>query len=119
MAGCVFAATSLNAVARDVTTELSNGTLTSSVQNGREVSGNSSLYYSAVTYKKKKGGAINVIFLMRTANNTNSSPPYLMKSGQTKGHSFGGKAVPSTCSAVGGLAEKDQGQYWAPPLNPC
>ncbi|MFF0747199.1 hypothetical protein ACFYVL_43150 [Streptomyces sp. NPDC004111] len=65
------------------------------------------------------GSPVNVTFLMRTGNNTHSSFPYKIKRGQKQASSFGGQPVPSQFSAVGGLAEQDRGQFWAPAINPC
>ncbi|MEU2183982.1 hypothetical protein [Streptomyces thermolilacinus] len=89
------------------------------VQNGRFVSGNSSLFYSAVSYKKTSGSTIYASFLLDTSAKTYSSSTYTIAAGQTKAHSFGGLPVPSGCRVVGGLHPSGQGYFWTPALNPC
>ena len=113
----VFGA-STSAWAATTSTQLSNGTLYSTVENGRYVTGNSSLFYSSVKYSKTGGSTVSAKFVM-DAGSAWTSSSYSISSGQTKSHSFGGLPVPSTCRATGGLNVSGQGYFWTPSLNPC
>jgi len=105
--------------AGSTSTKLSNGTLSFDSTNGRLVSGNSSLFYSAVKYSKTGGGSISLKFLVDVGSKTYTSPSYSMTSGQSKTHSFGGNPVPSSCRSTGGINVSGQGYFWTPSLNPC
>ncbi|MEU2183981.1 hypothetical protein [Streptomyces thermolilacinus] len=89
------------------------------VQNGRYVSGNTSLFYSAVSYKKTGGSTIYAIFILDAGSALYNSSTYSIAAGQTKAHSFGGRPVPSGCRVVGGMHVDGQGKFWTPALNPC
>ncbi|MGW1207010.1 hypothetical protein [Streptomyces cyaneofuscatus] len=114
---CVAGAAS-SAWAASTSTKLSNGTIHSTVENGRQVSGNSSLFYSVVKYSKTGGSKVSVTLLM-DAGKPYSSGSFSVSSGQTATHSFGGKPVPSGCRATGGINAAGQGYFWTPSLNPC
>ncbi|MFE7235974.1 hypothetical protein ACWCRF_18860 [Streptomyces sp. NPDC002405] len=105
--------------AATTSTSLSNGKLTFESTNGRSVSGNSSLFYSAVSYQKTGGSAVSVKFLVDVGSKEYVSPVYSVSSGQTKSYSFGGNPVPSSCRSVGGMDVAGQGYFWTPALNPC
>ncbi|WP_326804501.1 hypothetical protein OIE49_26930 [Streptomyces sp. NBC_01788] len=115
---CVLGA-GTSAWAGTTSTSLSNGTLYSTVENGRLVSGNSSLFYSSAKYTKTGGSAISAVFAMDASGKIYSSPAFGLSTGQTKTHSFGGLPVPSGCRATGGMSVSGQGTFWAPTLNPC
>ncbi|MGI5252519.1 hypothetical protein [Actinacidiphila glaucinigra] len=110
---------SASAWAATTSTSLSNGTLYSTVENGRTVSGNSSLFYSSAKYTKTGGGTVSVKFVMDAGTVYSSASSYSVASGQSKSHSFGGLPVPSGCRATGGMNVSGQGYFWTPPLNPC
>ncbi|WP_112467745.1 hypothetical protein [Streptomyces triticisoli] len=115
---CVLGA-GTSAWAATTSTKLSNGTLYSTVENRRNVSGNSSLFYSSVKYTKTGGGTISAVFAMDASGKIYNSSSYSISAGQTKSHSFGGLPVPSGCRATGGLIVSGQGTFWTPSLNPC
>ncbi|MGI5252518.1 hypothetical protein [Actinacidiphila glaucinigra] len=110
---------STSAWAATTSTSLSNGTLYSTVENGRTVSGNSSLFYSTVKYTKTGGGTVSAALVMDASGTVYSSGAFSLSSGQSKSYSFGGKPVPSGCRATGGMTVSGQGYFWTPPLNPC
>ena len=114
----VFGA-STSAWAATTSTQLSNGTLYSTVTNGAYVTGNSSLFYSSMKYSKTGGGTISAVFAMDASGTIYKSSGFSVSSGQTKDYSFGGKPVPSGCRATGGMTVSGQGTFWTPTLNPC
>lgn len=115
---CVIGA-GTSAWAATTSTQLSNGTLYSTVENGRSVTGNSSLFYSSVKYSKTGGSTISAVFAMDASGTIYKSSGFSLSSGETKSYSFGGKPVPSGCRATGGMTVSGQGTFWTPTLNPC
>ncbi|MFV5999048.1 hypothetical protein ACNPQM_43910 [Streptomyces sp. NPDC056231] len=93
---CVLGAGS-SAWAASTSTKLSNGTLYSTVENGRIVSGNSSLFYSTVKYSKSGGSTVSAILVMDSGSTVYSSAASNVAAGASKSYSFGGKPVPSGC----------------------
>ncbi|MGW1207009.1 hypothetical protein [Streptomyces cyaneofuscatus] len=115
---CVVGAAS-SAWGASTSTKLSNGTLHSTVENGRLVSGNSSLFYSVVKYSKTGGSTVTATLVIDAGGKVYASSPSNVASGKSKSFSFGGKPVPTTCRATGGMNVSGQGWFWTPSLNPC
>ncbi|WP_327242448.1 hypothetical protein [Streptomyces sp. NBC_01320] len=83
------------------------------------MSGNSSLFYSTVKYSKSGGSTVTAILVMDSGSTVYSSGASNVASGASKSYSFGGKPVPSSCRATGGMTVSGQGYFWTPSLNPC
>lgn len=96
-------------------TALSNGTLTITADDGCSVSGNCSLYYSATTYKKTGGSTVSIQLAMTTSDALYKAAAVNISSGQTKTHSWGGKAksAVSDCDITGYMVAST-GQYYTP-----
>ncbi|WP_326680849.1 hypothetical protein [Streptomyces sp. NBC_01237] len=101
-------------------TTLSNGVLTITADDGCSVSGNCTLYYSATTYKKTGGGTVSIELAMSTSDALYKAAAVNISSGQTKTHSWGGKAKSqvSDCDITGYMVAST-GSYYTPPVDVC
>ncbi|MFI7337230.1 hypothetical protein ACIBUY_04735 [Streptomyces sp. NPDC050085] len=111
-----------SAYAASTSTQLSNGTLYFSAQDGAVVSGNGSLFYGATKYKKTGGSKVNVYLKMSTSESVFSSPLKSVSSGQTVDYSFGGKSKAKyapDCRATGLMDASTGGPYYTPTVNFC
>jgi hypothetical protein len=101
-------------------TALSNGTLTISAQDGCQVSGNCSLYYSATSYKKTGGSKVTIQLALVTDNSLYLDSQKSISSGQTVSHSWGGKQKSDAggCS-IAGYMKASTGNYYTPNVSIC
>ncbi|MBT1095083.1 hypothetical protein [Streptomyces sp. Tu102] len=101
-------------------TQLSNGVLSVAADDGCQVSGNCSLFYSATTYKKTGGSKVTVRLALDTSNELFKDSAKSVSKGQTVKHNWGGlrKSRVQDCSVVGYM-EADTGQYYTPPVSVC
>lgn len=101
-----------------VSTALSSGTLTFTATPGSEVSGNSSLSYVSISYKKNSGSEIEAEFLYQTGGVSHWQPTtFLEDAGQTKSYSWGGVGV--SCSFIGGMWVSGQQTFLTPATSGC
>ncbi|MGW0731367.1 hypothetical protein [Streptomyces sp. NPDC002851] len=115
-AGTAFAGTG-----GTTSTKLSNGTLYFEARNGSVVSGNSSVFYAATSYKKTGGSKITAYLKMSTENAVMSSPKKTVTKGRTIDHSFGARSIARwapDCDAAG-LLDASTGKYYTPNVSFC
>ncbi|MFE9395634.1 hypothetical protein [Streptomyces flavidovirens] len=109
------------AFAASTSTSLSNGTLYFEAQDGANVSGNSSLFYSATKYKKTGGSATSIQLALWTSEAIFKTDAMSISAGQTKSKSWGGlskaKYAPD-CKATGYLIASS-GKYTTPTVSFC
>jgi hypothetical protein len=101
-------------------TQLSNGVLSVSANDGCLATGNCSLYYSATTYKKTGGSKVTVQLAMTTSSELFLDTQKSISSGQTLSHSWGGNrksAVPD-CT-IAGYMKASTGNYYTPTVSVC
>lgn len=101
-------------------TALSNGTLTVSADDGCQVSGNCTLYYSATSYKKTGGSTVTIQLAMTTSDELFLDTQKSIRAGQTLSHSWGGqrKSRVPDCT-IAGYMRASTGNYYTPPLSVC
>ncbi|GGU12473.1 hypothetical protein [Streptomyces lateritius] len=111
---------STTALAASKSTQLSNGVLTISADDGCTVSGNCGLYYSATTYKKTGGSTVTVQLAMTTGNALYTDSLKSISAGQTLSKSWGGlrKSDTADCT-IAGYMKASTGNYYTPNLNVC
>ncbi|MEU0384353.1 hypothetical protein [Streptomyces chartreusis] len=116
----VLALTGTSAFAESKSTSLSNGTLTISEQDGCQVTGNCSLFYSSTSYKKTGGSKVDIRLGMTTSDEMFLDTWKTISKGQTVSHSWGGlkKSRVSDCTIVGYM-KASTGDYYTPPVNVC
>ncbi|MFG2472404.1 hypothetical protein ACGFXB_44260 [Streptomyces canus] len=111
-----------SAYAASTSTSLSNGTLYFTAEDGANVTGNSSLFYSTTKYKKTGGSTVNVYLKLDTSEGIWSSPLKSVSSGQTVSYSFGGKSIANDapdCEATGLMDASNGGPYYTPTVSFC
>jgi hypothetical protein len=101
-------------------TQLSNGVLSVTAQDGCEVSANCSLYYSATTYKKTAGNTVTIQLAMTTSEALYLDTQKTISAGQTLTKSWGGKskAAVSDCT-IAGYMKASTGNYYTPQVGVC
>ncbi|GGU13070.1 hypothetical protein [Streptomyces violascens] len=102
-------------------TSLSNGTLSVYADDGCNVSGNCSLFYSQTSYKKTGGSSVSIQLAVWTDNRLRKTDAMTVSSGQTKTNSWGGIAKSessSTCNITGYMVAST-GKYYTPPVSVC
>jgi hypothetical protein len=119
-AALVFGAGS--AYAASTSTQLSNGTLYFTAEDGANVTGNSSLFYATTKYKKTGGSTVTVYLKMDTSEGIFSSPLKSVSAGSTVSYSFGGKSIAQyapDCEATGLMDASTGGPYYTPTVSFC
>ncbi|MGK5500478.1 hypothetical protein [Streptomyces sp. URMC 125] len=117
-----LALTGTSAYAASTSTQLSNGVLYFTAEDGSVVSGVSSLFYGATKYKKTGGGQVYVVLRMETSGGTFRSPEKSVSAGQTVSHSFGGQSkskYAADCKATGWMTSNNGGPFWTPTVRFC
>lgn len=114
--------TGTSAYAASTSTQLTNGTLYFTAEDGSRVSGNSTLFYATTKYTKTGGSKITVVLRMETHNSTHRSAEKDVSAGQTVSHSFGGLSkakYASDCKATGWMTSNNGGPFWTPTIRFC
>jgi hypothetical protein len=116
-----LALTGGSAFAVGTSTKLSNGTLYFEAQDGSQVSGNRTLFYSMTKYTKTGGGSVSIRLGLDTTDRRKLTDAMTISSGQTKAHSWGGlsKAVYAPDCAASGYMQATTGSYYTPTVHFC
>ncbi|MFF0434791.1 hypothetical protein ACFYU9_21465 [Streptomyces sp. NPDC004327] len=110
-----------SAFAASKSTQLSNGVLTVTAEDGCTVSGNCGLYYSATIYKKTGGDTKVTVQLALAADNWNIyDTQKTISKGQTVSKSWGGRAKADAGGCrVAGYMKASTGNYYTPTIDVC
>ncbi|MER5772035.1 hypothetical protein [Streptomyces sp. NPDC001985] len=107
--------------AKSTETQLSNGILYFEATDGRYVSGNPSVFFSATQYKKTGGSTTQIQLALWTTTKLIKDDARSISAGQTKGKSWGGLPKAShapDCKATGYMIASS-GKYTTPTLTFC
>lgn len=115
----VFAGNTAFAVS--TSTKLSNGTLYFEAQDGSQVSGNRTLFYSMTKYTKTGGSATSIQLALWTSEQLWKADAVTISAGQSKAKSWGGLPKASwapDCKATGYMVASS-GKYTTPTVTFC